>query len=92
MRSTQEQLKEFEKSLIWLDIKDFLTTRLEAVRDELEGNTKILDLFNDVKDTMLNRGRAEEIRFLLDLPNVLATNYKALVKEDSDGGRSGESE
>lgn len=87
MRATLEQMREFEKSLIWLDIRDFLLERLDGIRDELEGNTKVLDLINDMKDTMLNRGRAEEVRFLLELPKILVENYKALqsVKEESNG-------
>ena len=86
MRATQEQLREFEKSLIWLDLKDFLTARLEGIRDELEGNGKVLGLFDDVKDIMWNRGRAEEVRFLLDLPEVLAKNFKIFGKEEKPNG------
>ena len=87
MNSTEGQLREFKDSVIWADIKRFLLERLEGVRDNLEGNTKVLDLINDVKDTMLNRGRAEEIRFLLDLPDVIIANYKIFAKEEEANGR-----
>jgi hypothetical protein len=86
MRITQGQAKEFKEGLIWADIKEFLTARLEGVRDGLEGNTKVLDLFSDIKDTMINRGRAEEIRFLLDLPNLMVENYKAFAGEEKSDG------
>jgi hypothetical protein len=79
-------MKEFEQGLVWADIKEFLVTRLEGIRDELEGNTKVLDLFSDIKDTMMNRGRTEELRFLLDLPNLMVENYKAFAKEEKLDG------
>ena len=81
MRATKAQFEEFERSIIWLDLRDFLKDRLEGIRDELEDSP--LDLISDVKNTMWNRGRAEEVRILLDLPKMLVENYgEKEVKED----------
>ena len=54
----------FEKSEIWLDIKEVLNERLESVRDGLEQEKDIDNLYR-------LQGASDQLRFLITLPEMM---------------------
>lgn len=76
LKASESTYKEFVKSSIWDDIKAVLTTRLELIRDDLEYNADNIDEL---------RGRAKELRFLLNLPQYIIDNYTRLSEIEKEG-------
>ena len=56
--------EKFEKSEIWLDIKEVLTQRLESVRDGLEQE-------KDFDNLCRLQGSSDQLRFLITLPEMM---------------------
>jgi hypothetical protein len=86
MRVSKAMLEEFKDNHCWLDMIDFLKLRLSGIRDELEiGETK-LDVFSAYRKDCHDRGRSEEIRFLLELPDRLIENWESITGEKKEKG------
>lgn len=69
---TPGQWKAFEGSFEWQEIKKQILLVLGEVRDELELHNPDLDRATVHDMDMFNKGRASELRFLSDLPSVMA--------------------
>jgi hypothetical protein len=81
MQARAVDFEELGRLQVWKDLKDILLLRLNSVRDDLESTM-------DNSMDMYNKGRASELRFLVDLPEYIAKNYDLIKEEDeSDGGR-----
>ena len=59
--------RRFKESEIWLDMKDVLEQRLEQVRDGLEQT-------RDYDELCRLQGVSDQIRFLLNLPDISINN------------------
>ena len=64
----------FKKSEIWLDMKDVLEQRLEQVRDGLEQT-------RDYDELCRLQGASDQIRFLLNLPDISINNLGESTNE-----------
>ena len=84
-RASKQQHEDFREGTIWADIKQFLAERLEQIRDELE-NPPPLPFYEGVKNTDINRGRAEEIRMLLDLPELIISDLQEIADKSKSKG------
>lgn len=70
MRSTLEQIAEFEKNEVWLDIVDFFKARLEGLRNELE-LCEDMRLEKGLEGNERVGGRCQEDRALLSVLEAL---------------------
>lgn len=71
----ESNFREFLTSSIWRYIEESLRYRLEGVRDELEDP----GLSHD--QDSYNKGRTNELRWILEFPQWLVDNYDALKAE-----------
>lgn len=77
MKSTLVQFMEFRSSTVWADIRSILLERLSVVRDELEVvSTKVLD--EQLLVDLVNKGRAEELRFVSDIVDYIIDKWDEL--------------
>lgn len=70
-----EEIRNFAFGGIWKYIEATLNYRLNGCRDDLE------DPRNSRDEDIHLKGRAEELRFLIDYPNFLIDNYDSLRDE-----------
>ena len=70
LKSSSALFEEFLQSTIWADINSELNVWLEGVRDGLE------DPQASERDLFRNQGRAEAIRYVLSLPQVIRETIK----------------
>jgi hypothetical protein len=85
MNSSKKQFEEFLQNTVWRDIKDILLLRRSDIRDQLEGGTAAdIDVYVEMRETARLRGRAEELRFITDLPNEIVNNYDQYSKEEEE--------
>ena len=81
--ATRNQLKEFFKfSPIWKDMQNELNIWLNEVHKQLENND------GEFSSRVLDRlgGSAEAIRNLMDIEEVLITNYEIDIEKPLKGG------
>ena len=78
IKSTPDQIKDFRRSLMWDDIKRELRVWLEMVRDGLE------DVDASDKENILNKGRAQAIRYFIEMPRVLYGSAKEELERRED--------
>lgn len=78
MRSSKRQVEEFLKSTIWTDLKEMILLRLSDVRDELEHPEMSRE------QDLMNKGRAEELRWVNELPQELYNQWEQINKEEQD--------
>lgn len=81
MKATRVQYQEFLSSFVWEDVKTILKERLEDVRNHFEIDASA-DPWEDIKQVAHNRGRAEELRYLLELPGFIIQNFESLTEYD----------
>lgn len=76
MKAPKERWNEFLQSDVWADLKTVLLQRLSSVRDTLE----VCD-----KETFQHeQGRAEELRFLIDMPAEIYRNFDEYKQEQEE--------
>lgn len=81
MKATKIQYREFSSSFVWEDLKTILKERLKDIRDQLERATSG-DPAQEMHRIAQNRGRAEELRYLLELPGFIIENFESLAEYD----------
>ncbi len=84
MRCSKQDLAVFLSSSVWADIKEIINGRIDKVKDDLLLYDKEVDVFKDMREVSYNRGRIEELRFLLLLPEFLFNQFD-LLKEEEEG-------
>ena len=72
------QLEEFNKSMLWGEIRTIFLQRLSAVRDDLE------DPNATEKSDWINKGRAEELRFASEVVNSLMDEIREDRNQEAD--------
>lgn len=85
MRASKIQFIEFSKSRVWQDLKTLLTARRDSIRDDLEEGVKS-DVSPDIeiRETSRLRGQAEELKFILGLPEFIVSSYDNLSEEEEE--------
>lgn len=79
MRATLVQFIEFKDTFVYRDIKDILLKRLAVVRDDLEVQQfKTFD--EQAMSDLINKGRAEELRFMSSMVDDIITNWNEYTK------------
>lgn len=86
MRSSRRQFEEFQRSTVWTDLKETILLRLSMVRDELERQGV------EREQDLVNKGRAEELRWINDLPDEIIKQWEQINKEERDAVQDSESE
>ena len=56
-RATEEQWKDFVKTIVWLDLKDFLRDTIELNRDLLEGHLSQNESCRETDEALRGRNR-----------------------------------
>ena len=84
-----EELKSFKKNKVWMIIEDTLKERLELTRNDLERSpVSNVETFSSEGTLMKVRGvnhlqgSAEEIRYILALPDILIYDKEERSKEN----------
>ena len=75
------ELRSFLSGRVWEVMKSTLVQRLNMVRDDLE-------TVEDEKERCRLQGRAEKVRFLLMLPDVMLETLKEDDRDGLDTGRT----
>lgn len=85
MRASKLQFEEFSKSLVWQDLRDLLIVRRNSIRDDLEEGVKA-DVSPDIeiRESARMRGQAEELKFILGLPEFIVNSYDNLSEEEDE--------
>ena len=65
MRSSLIGIRDFKSTSGWLDIKQIVEERIEAIRDQLE-NSEI-----DIETFKFHQGCIHELRVFLDYPDII---------------------
>jgi len=83
LKASKIQFEEFSKSSVWQDLKDLLRARRDSIRDDLEEGVKA-DVSPDieVRECARMRGQAEELKFIIGLPEFIVSNYDNLSEEE----------
>ncbi len=76
MRSTKIQFMEFIDSNVWTDIRNILLIRLNDCRDSLETGIN-----SGIEEIRIEQGRAEELRYILDLPRSIVEDWESLNED-----------
>ena len=76
MQAKASMIREFEKNVVWLDIKATLTERIVCLRDKLE----IMGGGFASQDFVYTQAEIAGCRYMLDLPKLLLS----LLKEESE--------
>ena len=85
MRASKLQFEEFGRSVAWLDIKKLLLLRRSDIRDALEdGVASNVDPNTEMRESARMRGRAEELKFITELPEFIVKTYDQLTEEEDD--------
>ena len=83
-RSNEHLMREFKKSVVWIDMEAELNVWLTEIRDLLEDPSCSDEI------TALLRGSAEGVRNVLIMPDTLADNFKTdkdQEKKEKEHGR-----
>jgi hypothetical protein len=90
MRSTSGQLKDFEESVVWQDIKEELGIWLTEIRDQLENSD--MQFSSRVLDQL--GGSAKALRMVQMIPEVLRNlaedeeDERLRISKELKGGRN----
>lgn len=77
MQATKVNFIEFLSSNVWKDIKHIVALRLSECRDMLEGGVDA-----DIGRIRVEQGRAEELRYILSLPDSIVEEWETLNEEE----------
>jgi hypothetical protein len=78
--STQRQVEDFKRTSVWKDLKEILTDRITAIRDSLEIET-------DENLIKWHQGRVQELRVMLDLPDIIIESIEDDNSRDVEGDK-----
>jgi hypothetical protein len=84
MQATKVQFEDFVRSLVYKDIKVLLLSRLSIVRDDLEKVIPGLSATEQAMIDLVNKGRAEELRYAAELAEVIVENWEEYTKEEEE--------
>ena len=85
MRASKIQFEEFGRSTAWQDIKKLLLLRRADIRDALEeGVAEDISPETEMRESARMRGRAEELKFITELPEFIVKTYDQLTEEEGD--------
>lgn len=86
MTLSLEVLEEFERGLVWAEMKACLLERLELIRSELELPDDLKpEGASTVKELQIE---AQSVRYMMQLPDILRLSPEemgVILKEDDDG-------
>jgi len=77
MRSTKANFVEFISGNVWKDMKNIIALRLSECRDMLEAGIDA-----DINRIRVEQGRAEEMRYILSLPDNIIEDWENLNEEE----------
>mgnify|MGYP001498249119 CR=1 FL=1 len=85
-QNPREVLEEFERGLVWAEMKACLLERLELIRSELELPDDLKpEGASTVKELQIE---AQSVRYMMQLPEILRLSPEemgVILKEDDDG-------
>ena len=80
MYSNKRGVEDFKRSSVWKDLKEILTDRISAIRDSLEIET-------DENLIKWHQGRVQELRVMLDLPDIIIESIVDDNSRNVEGGK-----
>lgn len=78
--SNKRGVEDFKRSSVWKDLKEILTDRISAIRDSLEIET-------DENLIKWHQGRVQELRVMLDLPDIIIESIVDDNSRNVEGGK-----
>lgn len=85
MRATKNQFSDFVQSVMWEDLKKILLLRRSEIRDTLEeGSPADIDPQTEMRESARLRGRSEELKYIVDLPQLIVDNYDEFNREEEE--------
>lgn len=85
MRATKMQFSDFVQSVMWEDLKKILLLRRSEIRDTLEeGSPADIDPQVEMRESARLRGRSEELKYIVDLPQLIVDNYDEFNREEEE--------
>ena len=79
-KSTVSAMEEFKKSFIWQDVQLFLQEVIDLYKDVLVNSAMTPDLLF-VREL---QGRVDELRILLNLPDILLDDMKMKIEDEKN--------
>lgn len=78
MKANKRDFLDLVNSIAWKDLAELINERLQDVRDELENPQTSHEI------DLMNKGRAEELRWSMDLPGEILKVWDQIKKENKD--------
>lgn len=82
MKANKRDFLDLVNSIAWKDLAELINERLQDVRDELENPQTSHEI------DLMNKGRAEELRWSMDLPGEILKVWDQIKKENKDDDES----